>query len=383
MTEIYVDITQYINNRLNTGIQRVVKEYISREIRQNKLLYVLYYDESKNNFFQISKEELILFLDNVSSYEFKNILKIDIFKKSINKKIFFDIDSIWNSPLKRTEFYKKLKENNFFIYNFIYDLIPILFPHFMYESTINNFKPYIEAIFKYSDFVFFDSNSAMHDFCKIQKKSKFYRKIRKEVIYLGSNFNTFNNLSLENKSLKYENILSKKYLLFVGTFEPRKNQKLMLDAFDELYKNNTDLCLVYIGKIGWNVENILNEINNHKLKNKNLFHLKDVDDKYLKYFYKNAYIVSYLSHYEGYGLPIVESLEYGNITITSNNSSIPEVGGNYVEYIENNSKDQIISIVSKYLNNKDLYNQRKNYIKSNFKALNWDIFYDKINDYLI
>jgi len=62
MTEIYVDITQYINNRLNTGIQRVVKEYISREIRQKKLLYVLYYDESKNNFFQISKEELILFL---------------------------------------------------------------------------------------------------------------------------------------------------------------------------------------------------------------------------------------------------------------------------------------------------------------------------------
>ena len=383
MTEIYVDITQYINNRLNTGIQRVVKEYISREIRQNKLLYVLYYDESKNNFFQISKEELILFLDNVSSYEFKNILKIDIFKKSINKKIFFDIDSIWNSPLKRTEFYKKLKENNFFIYNFIYDLIPILFPHFMYESTINNFKPYIEAIFKYSDFVFFDSNSAMHDFCKIQKKSKFCRKIKKEVIYLGSNFNTFNNLSLENKSLKYENILSKKYLLFVGTFEPRKNQKLMLDAFDELYKNNRDLCLVYIGKIGWNVENILNEINNHKLKNKNLFHLKDVDDKYLKYFYKNAYIVSYLSHYEGYGLPIVESLEYGNITITSNNSSIPEVGGNYVEYIENNSKDQIISIVSKYLKNNDLYNQKKYYIKSNFKARNWDIFYDKINDYLI
>jgi len=253
----------------------------------------------------------------------------------------------------------------------------------MYESTINNFKPYIEAIFKYSDFVFFDSNSAMQDFCKIQKKSKFYRKIRKEVIYLGSNFNTFNNLSLENKSLKYENILSKKYLLFVGTFEPRKNQKLMLDAFDELYKNNTDLCLVYIGKIGWNVENILNKINNHKLKNKNLFHLQDVDDKNLKYFYKNAYIVSYLSHYEGYGLPVVESLKYGNITITSNNSSIPEVGGNYVEYIENNSKDQIISIVSKYLKNNDLYNQKKCYIKSNFKARNWDIFYGKVNDYLI
>ena len=44
MTEIYVDITQYINNRLNTGIQRVVKEYLSRQIKENQALYILFFD---------------------------------------------------------------------------------------------------------------------------------------------------------------------------------------------------------------------------------------------------------------------------------------------------------------------------------------------------
>ena len=383
MTELYVDITQYINNRLNTGIQRVVKEYLSRQIKQNQTLYVLFYDINKNTFCQISKQELTLFLDDVSSYEFKNISKIDIFKESQNKKIFFDIDSIWNSPLKRDEFYKKLKENNFFIYNFIYDLIPILFPHYMYETTITNFKPYIDAIFKYSDFVFFDSYSAMNDFTGIQNKSKQLRQIKKEVIHLGSDFNTSKKLPLLKSLLKYENLLSKKYILFVGTLEPRKNQELMLYAFDELYKNNTDLNLIFIGKIGWNVEKLINKINKHKLINKNIFHLIDIDDKTLSKFYQNAYIVTYLSHYEGYGLPIIESLKYGNITIISKNSSMPEVGGIYADYIEGNSKEQIILIFEKYLKNNKLYIDKKFFIKNNFKASTWEIFYNKINKHLI
>ncbi len=382
MTEIYVDITQYINNRLNTGIQRVVKEYLYREVKQNKLLYVLFYDVTKSNFFQITKEELILFLNNVSSYEFKNISEINIFKKTQNKKIFFDIDSVWNSPLKRDNLYKELKENKFYIYNFIYDLIPILFPHFMYEITINNFKPYIDAIFKYSDFVFFDSNSAMNDFINIQNESKYLRKIKKQVIYLGSDFSTSKN-SLLKTPLKYENLLSKKYILFVGTLEPRKNQELMLDAFDELYKNHKDLNLIFIGKIGWNVENLIEKINKHKLKNKNLFHLQNVDDPSLSKFYENAFIVSYLSRYEGYGLPIIESLHFGNITIVSNNSSMPEVGGTYAEYIENNSKVQLVSILTRYLNNSNLYLERKFFIKNNFRVYNWGFFFKAINRYLI
>ena len=383
MTELYVDITQYINNRLNTGIQRVVKEYLSRQIKENQALFVLFFDINKNTFCQISKQELTLFLDDVSSYEFKNISKIDIFKESQNKKIFFDIDSIWNSPLKRDEFYKKLKENNFFIYNFIYDLIPILFPHYMYETTITNFKPYIDAIFKYSDFVFFDSYSAMNDFTGIQNKSKQLRQIKKEVIHLGSDFNTSKKLPLLKSLVKYENLLSKKYILFVGTLEPRKNQELMLDAFDELYKNHKDLNLIFIGKIGWNVENLIEKINKHKLKNKNLFHLQNVDDPSLSKFYENAFIVSYLSRYEGYGLPIIESLHFGNITIVSNNSSMPEVGGTYAEYIENNSKVQLVSILTRYLNNSNLYLERKFFIKNNFRVYNWGFFFKAINRYLI
>jgi len=383
MTEIYVDITQYINNRLNTGIQRVVKEYLYRETKQNPLLVVLFYDTTKKDFVKISKEELLAFLENVSFYKFKNMVAIDIFQKSKNKKIFFDIDSVWNSALKREGFYKKLKQNSFYIYNFIYDLIPILFPHFMYKTTTDNFRPYIEAIFQYSDFVFFDSYSARDDFTNIQKKSPFFKPIKKEVIYLGSDFCTQKKDTKLLLPPRYTTLLSKKYILFVGTLEPRKNQNLLIDVFDELYKKNQDLHLVFIGKIGWNVETLLKKIDTHPQKDKNIHHLIDVDDESLYLFYQNAYIVTYLSHYEGYGLPIIESLQHGNITLVSKNSSMPEVGKKFVDYIENNSKKQLLFLLSNYLKNPKLYDTKKQYIKKYFKTSTWCSFHHKINDYLI
>jgi len=108
MTEIYVDITQYVNNRLNTGIQRVVKEYLARELKQQNSLYCLFYDLTKNTFVQIPTKEMLLFLEDVSSYTLQNTLTIDIFEVKKNKKIFFDIDSVWNAPLKREVLYKQL-----------------------------------------------------------------------------------------------------------------------------------------------------------------------------------------------------------------------------------------------------------------------------------
>jgi len=251
------------------------------------------------------------------------------------------------------------------------------------STTVKNFKPYLNAIFNYSDFVFFDSHSAMNDFTNIQNNENTLHTIQKKVVYLGSDFRTRSTTSKIKLATKYENLLSKKYILFVGTLEPRKNQALMLDAFDELSKTDPDLHLIFIGKIGWNVEQLVNKINTHPLKNKRIFHLQNINDALLKSFYQNAYIVAYLSHYEGYGLPVVESLLHGNITIVSNNSSMPEVGGIYAEYIENDSKEEIICVLEKYLKNNAFYIKKKKSIQSDYKSNEWSVFYRQIRKYLI
>ncbi|RXK12286.1 hypothetical protein CP965_11005 [Halarcobacter mediterraneus] len=376
---IYIDLTQYIQNRLNTGIQRVVNQYLRRALKDSSTISILYYDE-KNTFHLLDNKEVTVFLDNVINYQFKTYTKIDIFNLNINKKIFFEIDSVWNSSYSRITLYKKLKEQNFKIYNFIYDLIPILFPQFLHEKTKKNFKPYMKAIFQYSDKVFFDSKSARNDFLKL-KNTIFEnsKQISTEVVYLGSDFKK----EAKHINKTYEHILSKKFILFVGTIEPRKQQKLLLEAFEILNKTYKNLNIVFIGKIGWNVEEFIYTLNTHPLKDKNIFHFENIDDETLVSFYKKAFLVTYLSFYEGYGLPIVESLKYSNITIVSSNSSIPEVGLDFVEYIKDNSKTELIEKIKYYIENKTKYQERKNYIFEKYQIPNWDIFYTKLKQKLI
>lgn len=376
---IFIDLTQYIENRLNTGIQRVVNQYLRRALNDSLEISVLFCDK-KNKFFLLDNKEVLEFLNNVITYKFKTYTSIDIFDLSTKEKIFFEIDSVWNSSYPRTLLYEKLKKENYKIYNFIYDLIPILFPELLHEKTKQNFEPYIKAIFKYSDKVFFDSKSARNDFLQLKEKiTNDSKTIPTEVIYLGSDFKE--ELSISNKF--YENILSKKFILFVGTIEPRKQQKLLLDAFEVLYKSYPELNIVFIGKIGWNVEEFVYTLKTHPLRDKNIFHFENIDDVTLISFYKKAFLVTYLSFYEGYGLPIVEALKYSNITITSHNSSIPEVGLDFVDYIYNNSKTQLEEKIKYYLDNQEKYVNRKKNIQKKYKIPSWELFYNKIKKYLI
>lgn len=373
---IYIDLTQYIQNRLNTGIQRVVNEYLKRAIKDSFKLFVLYCTP-ENNFQLLNNTEVEKFLLDVKDYQFSSYTDIDIFNLQKENKFFFDIDSVWNSSYKRDILYKKLKQNNFKICNFIYDLIPILFPQFLHEKTKQTFTPFLKALYQYSDMVFFDSNSALNDFENIKKDFNITRDIDTKVVYLGSNFLS----TTQEIQTKYNHLLSKKYILFVGTIEPRKEQYLALEAFEDIYKTNSNLHIIFIGKIGWNVNSFINKINNHPLKDKNIYHLQDINDITLALFYQNAFIVTYLSKYEGYGLPIVESLQYGNITITSNNSSIPEVGTNYVSYINNSSKTELIDNISLYLKDKTAYKIKKDYIKNFYILPSWDKFYNSITSF--
>jgi hypothetical protein len=156
----------------------------------------------------------------------------------------------------------------------------------------------------------------------------------------------------------------------------------MLLSFDVLSKKYPDLNLIFIGRQGWNVECFIKKLTEHPLLNKKIFWLNNIDDDTLGHFYKNAFIVTYLSKYEGYGLPIAESLLLSNITITSKNSSMYEVGRDFPDYIEYNSQNELVDIISLYVENNSLYQAKKDYIKKSYKTVSWDCFYQSIRNVL-
>ena len=232
----------------------------------------------------------------------------------------------------------------------------------------------VSDIYEYSDFIFFDSNSAKEDFFKLKRDLNIQKDYRCKVIPLGSDFTK----SSSPKPQEFQELLNSKYILFVGTLEPRKNQQKVLEAFELLIEKYRDLNLVFIGKQGWKVDALAQTLNTHPLKNKKLFWLQTIDDNALNHFYQNAFIVTYLSQYEGYGLPIAESLNFSNITIASKNSSMYEVGQDYADYIVHNGVDEIVDIISLYYENPELYDKKKEYIKKEYKPIGWNDMYNAL-----
>lgn len=375
---VYIDITQLEKQRVNTGIQRVVKEFLQKAITKDKTTTykIIRYNQTLKKMQLLQNKEVELFLKDIKYFNFSILKTINIESiKATQTTLFFDIDSPWNAPYKRDKLYPTLKKNGFLIFNLIYDLIPIVLAQHVQKIVVENYKSYIQTVYNYSDFTMCISESTKKDFLSYKTSLNINRYIPTKVVGLGSDF-----LRVQNSSDDkiFNHILEKKYILFVGTLEPRKNQEDVLDAFEILSNKYDDINLVFIGMKGWNQDQFFHRLDTHPLRDKRLFWLKNIDDATLYHFYENAFLVTYLSKYEGYGLPIVESLQHANITITSNNTSMPEVGSDFADYVDDNNQQQLLDKISLYLDDENLYKQRKAYIKENFRFTSWDQFAQNI-----
>lgn len=115
--------------------------------------------------------------------------------------------------------------------------------------------------------------------------------------------------------------LPKRYFLFVGSNDKRKQLENAIEAIKEL---NT-YPLVIAGWNGWG-----NKLQQHE----KIIPLGYISDSQLSYLYKHAEYLLYPSAYEGFGLPVVEAMQYGCPVITTRCASLPEVGGEAAYYIE-------------------------------------------------
>lgn len=154
------------------------------------------------------------------------------------------------------------------------------------------------------------------------------------------------NHELSTKDLAAKFGINRKYILFVGTLQPRKNIVRLIEAFSKL--DSLDEDLVIVGRKGWMFEEILNAPEKFGISDKVHF-LHDVSDEDLPSFYKNALMFVLPSLYEGFGLPVLEAMKYGCPVITSNVSSLPEAGGDAVLYVDPKDVSDITSKMKKLL----------------------------------
>lgn len=154
----------------------------------------------------------------------------------------------------------------------------------------------------------------------------------------------------EIQNIRHRFAIRDEYILSICTFEPRKNMVSLIKAY-ELYrdKNKTAATqLVLTGKLGWGYDNLLDTIYGSKFKD-DIILTGYVGDYELGSLYKGAVVFAYVSYFEGFGMPILEALNYGKAVLTSDTSSMPEVGGDAVCYCNPYELESVYSSLERLL----------------------------------
>src|SRR3989344_1437131 len=245
----------------------------------------------------------------------------------------------------------------------IHDLSYFYYPDEFLKKDLYQLKNWTEYSIKKARTVIAVSNTTKKDIVKFYHTPD--EKI--DVVYNGG---PPRHSERSEKSLNRFKLTQQKYILFVGTLQPRKNVDVLLESFTLFRKGTPGFKLVLVGKKGWLYEHIFKRVEDLGLKKDVIFtgYLKDDQVSML---YKKAFCFVMPSLYEGFGIPLLESMSHGCPVISSFASSLPEIGGNACLYFDPKDPQELLEKLVILKNNQEL---RKDLIqkgKERTKLFSW------------
>ena len=252
-------------------------------------------------------------------------------------------------------------------------------PHFAYNALSSESYKIMTvhdlSFLRYPEF-FSLKNNIWHKLVEIKKTLKTFDKIiaisentkndlmelldipenKIEVIYSGisEDYRKIDKDSAESIIVREKYKLPRKFILSLGTIEPRKNIDSLIKAFDNFStKSNDNYYLVIAGGIGWKYKKVLREYNNARNKKKIIFlGYVDGEDKNILYSLSDLFI--FPSYYEGFGFPPLEAMKAEVPVIASANSSMLEILNDAAYLIDPYDINDLSNGMFEILNNSEL-----------------------------
>lgn len=259
----------------------------------------------------------------------------------------------------------------------VYDMLPIVTPQFSGHSTdaMNN---YYKEIMPLCDLVLVISKYTKKDLTEWLESQELHVP-RIETFRLGDDF------ALSEPQKPSDGVFSGRfpsgeldYVLCVGTLEARKNHTLLYYTY-KLAKERGDSLpkLVIVGRRGWRTDDLFDMVNSDPDIKDDFIFISGASDEELSWLYRNCMFSIYPSFYEGWGLPIAESIAYGKPCISSNTSSMPEVAGDLIDYFSPFSTDECLQSIKKLLLKSNLKSAKDKI--STYKPTSWKDTYEEVH----
>lgn len=366
---IYLDISSLVHVDHATGIQRVTRAIVNelpKVVPSGVKVHAVFSFPDHRWFYLANHEQSLLRVP--SKQELDNYI-VDFSDGDI--LLFLDLHP-GNAISKRNEI-ERLRNRGIAVYFLVHDILPMQYPAYFTPEICHEFEKWLETVFCADGAICVSNAVAVElDLWASNRKLPRTPNFRINWSHNGCDIqNSIPSTGMPEDAHHYlEMFASAPTFLMVGTIEPRKGHRLVIEAFERLWSDNIDVNLLIVGKLAWwTSDAVALKLGSHAELNKRLFWLSGISDEYLEKIYAAATCLIMASEAEGFGLPLIEAGQHKLPIIARDIPVFREVAGEYAYYFENKNAPEVISdAVRKWLS---LYQKNTHPKSDNMPWLTW------------
>jgi glycosyltransferase involved in cell wall biosynthesis len=262
-----------------------------------------------------------------------------------------------------------------------FDLIPAKFPHLFPPAAVPPYMRFLELMLAQADLIVCISESTSRDLreCAAARGRALPPTC---VVPLGHDLP---DLSDAPSRLRAASLTPGGFVLCVGTLEIRKNHALLYQVWRRLVEERgKDVpTLVLVGSIGWHIEKLIYIIKHDVVVASHIAIISGAKDADLAWLYRNCLFTVYPSLYEGFGLPIAESLAYGKHCIASSTSAMPEAGAGLARHLDPLDVQAWLAEIESLLDDPSRLKTIEAHINATYRPVSWEtsgqLLYDALS----
>jgi glycosyltransferase involved in cell wall biosynthesis len=308
--QLLIDISELVTRDAQSGIQRVVRSLLREWManpRDGWRVEPVYATADSNGYIYARKFIRKMFPSNHDDLP-------DQPAEAWEGDVFLGLDLQPRITPIQTDFLHVWRRRGVAVHHVVYDLLPIQYPHCFGRGADANHRRWLESIAQF-DGAMCISKAVADDLTAWVKSNgpSRVRPFRIEWFHLGCDLER--SQPTTGIPANAEDILvrmgARPSFLMVGTLEPRKCHRQVVEAFEALWKSGVDANLVIVGKPGWLVQPLLTRMRKLGARDERLVLIEDASDEFLEILYRSSSALIAASIGEGFGLPLIEAAHRG------------------------------------------------------------------------
>lgn len=257
--------------------------------------------------------------------------------------------------------------------HFVHDLVAVKNPALANTGADKIIGDYLEKIFAIADTLIAVSESTQRDIEWFLRQRQINHRPTLATVILGDNISTGARVEARAPA----KVPATDFILSVSTIEVRKNYLSLYYAYRLAGEKNIEMPpLVIVGRKGWMADESYTLLTVDPEIKKKITVLQGVTDGELVWLYQNCLFTVFPSFYEGWGLPVAESLTYGKCCISSNTSSMPEVAGELAQYVSPYDPAELMNSINKLSSDKAYRQDLEKAIAKSYLPHTWSDTYE-------